>query len=71
MRTEDRIPEWCKKDCYFRDKKAKYMPACQYGFRLKFDSETGKCLTYKKIPGLKRGKVKVYNQHSINIGDKK
>ena len=30
MKEKYPIPKYCKKDCLFRDKKAKYMPACQY-----------------------------------------
>ena len=45
------IPEWCKADCIFRDKKAKYMPACQYPFKLDISRTKmagAVCLTYKK-----------------------
>ena len=45
------IPDFCKADCRFRDKEAKYMPACQYPFQLDIDND--KCNTYK--PG-ERGK---------------
>lgn len=40
------IPKWCKKDCYFRDKKAKFMPACQYGGKLIVKNDI--CIPYKK-----------------------
>jgi len=44
--TKDPIPDWCKKDCIFRDKKAKFMPACRYPFKLRVTE--GKCLSYRK-----------------------
>ena len=45
------IPDWCKKNCVFRDKKAKYMPACNYVRKLNFTKDSGGnvvCLTYRK-----------------------
>ncbi|MGA2160087.1 MAG: hypothetical protein ABSG90_12855 [Dehalococcoidia bacterium] len=47
MKKEYPIPEFCKADCMYRDKKAKYMPACQYAFKLAVDEKGEKCLTYK------------------------
>ena len=45
------IPDWCKKDCAFRDEKAKYIPACTYGGKLNIIEDSGGrmvCLTYRK-----------------------
>jgi len=47
MKKEYPIPEFCKADCMYRDKKAKYMPACQYAFKLAVYEKGEKCLTYK------------------------
>ena len=38
------IPEWCKEDCIYRDPKAKFMPACQYPFKLIV--KNGECKRY-------------------------
>ena len=45
------IPEWCKKDCKFRDPKAKRMPACQFPGQLEVKTLTDigmVCNSYKK-----------------------
>jgi len=44
---EMQIPTWCKSDCKFRDKDAKYMPACTYGGTL-IISRKGVCEVYRK-----------------------
>ena len=45
-----KIPQWCKKDCKFRDVKARKMPACQYFGKLNLIMVENKsvCLSYKK-----------------------
>lgn len=48
MKEKYPIPKWCKEDCIFRDKKAKYMPACMYGFKLDVDVQKEICHTYRK-----------------------
>jgi len=40
------IPKWCKKDCFYRDKKAKYSPACTAPHILHV--QNGACVIYKK-----------------------
>jgi hypothetical protein len=42
------IPDFCKVDCYFRNKKAKYMPACEYACQVDIKEVNGQrvCKTY-------------------------
>ena len=44
------IPEHCKADCKYRDKKAKFMPACQYPCQLDIKDNECKCGRYKTYP---------------------
>lgn len=39
MKEKYLIPIYCKTDCIFRNKKARYMPACQYFGQLKIEGD--------------------------------
>ncbi len=52
MKKKTEIPEWCKKDCKFRDEKAKYMPACQFSEMLEVRNDI--CYSYKKCHSYKK-----------------
>jgi hypothetical protein len=41
------IPKDCK-DCYFKDKKAKFMPCCTYPSKLEWN-ENSECLSKRKM----------------------
>ena len=42
-----KIPDWCRKNCNFRNPTAKYMPACTYPGCLHFTKDKV-CLCYRK-----------------------